>query len=333
MRSYRARITPLSAFGTKPMGDTLFGHLCWAVRNRYGESRLAELLDGYTQRRPFAVVSDAFPAGHLPRPVLPGHWFRVVDNADRKAVKKRTWLPIDRFHTPVSQWLEHCQPSSVIPGGTAAEHPQPHNTLNRHTGTTGEGQFAPYAMNQFWYGHSKEGDEKARRSLPPVMLDVYLVLDEARLSVDELRELLVDIGTMGFGRDASIGLGKYELEDALSPFDLPMQDNADAWLTLAPCAPQGLPWRADRCFYQPFTRFGRHGDAGVQYPGGPFKTPVLLANTGAVLTPAEYQNKSFAGQGLGGDGSLSKSIPGTVHQGYAPVVAIALPEPNSKEVA
>jgi CRISPR-associated protein Csm4 len=52
-----------------------------------------------------------------------------------------------------------------------------------------------------------------------------------------------------------------------------------------------------------------------------------------VLTPVDYQNKPFTGQGLGGDGSLSKSIPGTVHQGYAPVVAIAFPKPISKEVA
>jgi CRISPR-associated protein Csm4 len=58
-----------------------------------------------------------------------------------------------------------------------------------------------------------------------------------------------------------------------------------------------------------------------------------MANTGAVLTPVDYQNKPFTGQGLGGDGSLSKSIPGTVHQGYAPVVAIAFPKPISKEVA
>ncbi|MHB8743785.1 MAG: type III-A CRISPR-associated RAMP protein Csm4 [Sulfuricaulis sp.] len=314
------------------MGDTLFGQLCWAVRNRHGEERLAMLLENYTDGHPFAVVSDAFPTGYLPRPIFPGYWFSEVQNPDRKAVKKRVWLPLDQLHTPVASWLEHCQTSSAVSGGMAAEHPQPHNTLNRHTGTTGDGQFAPYAMNQLWYGHRKAEDEKVGESQIPVMLDVYVVLDESRLSVDELRELLADIGAVGFGRDASIGLGKYEVEE-LSPIEFPTHDNADAWMTLAPCAPQGLSWQVNRCFYQPFTRFGRHGDVGVHGQGGPFKTPVLLANTGAVLTPADYQNKLFTGQGLGGDSSLSKSIPGTVHQGYAPVVAIALPKTISKEVA
>lgn len=331
MRTYRVRLTPLSAFGTKPMGDTLFGQLCWAVRNRHGEERLNSLLDGYTHGRPFTVVSDALPAGYLPRPSLPGHWFREVPNTDRKAAKKRAWLPLDQFHKPVADWLEYCQPPSSIPGATATEHPQSHNTLNRHTGTTGEGQFAPYAMNQLWYGHKERENEKAKASQMPVLLDVYVVLDEARLSADELRELFTDIGMMGFGRNASIGLGKYEVKEC-SPFGPPAQDKANAWLTLAPCAPQGLPWQVDRCFYQPFTRFGRHGDVAV-HGGNPFKTPVLLANTGAVLMPAEYDARFFTGQGLGGDCGLSKTIPGTVHQGYAPVMGIALPAALSQEVA
>ncbi len=42
------RIRPLSPFGTPPLGDTLFGQLCWAIRHQSGEARLRELLDGYT---------------------------------------------------------------------------------------------------------------------------------------------------------------------------------------------------------------------------------------------------------------------------------------------
>ena len=40
---------------------------------------------------------------------------------------------------------------------------------------------------------------------------------------------------------------------------------------------------------------------------------------------AVFENRSFFGQGLGGDGTLSKSLPKTVHQGYAPVIGIRLP--------
>lgn len=320
MRSFRATLVPLSAFGTPLKGDTFFGQLCWAARNCFGEARLDELLQGYTAGQPFAVVSDAFPSGYLPRPALPGYLFDEVPGEDRKAVKRRAWMPLDQFAAPLTGWLKHCVSPDALAGGSMKAYPQPHNTISRSSGTTGEGAFAPYVMEQLWYGKKPES---RRETLVPAKLDVYFVLDEERLSADELKALIGDIGALGFGRDASIGLGKYRL-DRFEACELPEQEQADAWLTLAPCAPQGLSWDAARCFYNVFTRFGRHGDVGV-HTGRPFKTPVLLANTGALLTPAEYTSKLFTGQGLGGDGSLSKSIPGTVHQGYAPVVGVVLP--------
>ncbi|MDM7457530.1 MAG: hypothetical protein P3W97_009840 [Tepidimonas sp.] len=316
MLTFTARITPLSAFGTPPKGDTLFGQLCWTLRNRLGETRLDQLLDGYTAGRPFAVVSDALPAGHLPRPALPGHCFNPLPGDDRKAAKRRTWLPIEHIDTPVADWLHHCRTDSELPGGAAQQHPHPHNAIDRRTGTTGEA-FAPYTMARLWYGQG-------------CALEIYIVLDDTRLSVSELERALCDIGELGFGRDASIGLGRFRL-DAFTPAELPMQRGADAWMTLAPCAPQGLDWDATRCHYTVFTRFGRHGDLGV-HQGNPFKTPVVLANTGAVLTPrpAMAVGVSFTGQGLGGDSTLSKAIAQTVHQGYAPVVGIKLPDRDGR---
>jgi len=314
MLTYTARITPLSAFGTPPKGDTLFGQLCWALRNRMGEDRLTHLLEGYTAGHPFAVVSDALPAGHLLRPALPGHWFNPLPSDDRKAAKKRVWLPVEHVAAPVAGWPKHCRTATDLLGDKAQPHPHPHNSIDRRTGTTGDG-FAPYSMGRQWY------DVKTA-------LDIHIVLDDTRLPAADLERALRDIGELGFGRDAGIGLGRFQV-DAFQPAALPTQADANAWLTLAPCAPQGLAWDAKRCFYTVFTRFGRHGDIGVHLHN-PFKAPVLLANTAAVLTPAHYHDAPFAGQGLGGIGAdgagiLSKAIPETVHQGYAPVIGIRLP--------
>jgi len=303
MKPFKATITALSPFGTTAKGDTLFGQLCWVLRYRLGEERLLELLEGYTDGRPFLVVSDALPAGHLPRPSLPGHWFNRLPDADRKEVKKRLWIPIEYFQEPVADWLRYGKRI------TSTIAPHPHNSIDRRTGTTGKG-FDPYTMERIWYGNG-------------TALDIYLVLDESRLSATDLEHALRDMGELGLGRDASIGLGRFGV-DTFGPACLPSQTDANAWLTLAPCAPQGLRWQAERSFYTVFTRFGRHGDIGVHL-GNPFKAPILFADTAAVLTPAQFNQTPFVGQGLGGNGSLSKAIPATVHQGYAPVVGICLP--------
>ncbi len=322
MQSFCASLTPLSAFATPLKGDTLFGQLCWAIRNRFGETRLIELLNGYTEDRPFAVISDAFPEGYWPLPKLPGSFYELPEDEDRKAVKKRVWLPEAAFDKPLADWLQHAVTASAIAaqqGGVGAtptsrlktlseKHPQPHNTINRLTNTTGENGFAPFSIEQEWF-------------IPGLRWSLHLLLDTDRLSPKDYRQCLTDIGDFGFGKDASIGLGKFEIADFKAK-PLPAQNGANVCLTLAPCAPQGLGFDSRRSFYQVFTRFGRHGDIAVQQQGKPFKNPVLLAQTGGVFAVSPPA-RGFIGQGIGGDRQLSKTLDATVQQGYAPVLAIA----------
>jgi CRISPR-associated protein Csm4 len=317
MQSFLVTLTPLSAFATPLKGDTLFGQLCWAIRNRLGEAHLEQCLQGYTQNQPFAVLSDAFPENHIPLPKLPSSYYQPVEDGDRKAVKKRCWLPVAAVKTPVSEWLINARAASALAENYTSghqaftvlseKHSQPHNTINRLTNTTGKDGFAPYNIEQEWF-------------IPGLRWSVYLLLDSERLSVEDCEQCLQDIGSIGFGRDASIGLGKFKVE-AFQKTDLPEQSDANACLTLAPSAPQGLGFDSRNSFYQLFTRFGRHGDVAVHQEGKPFKNPVLLAQTGAVFAVKPTET-GFIGQGIGGNGELSKTLSATVHQGYAPVVAL-----------
>jgi CRISPR-associated protein Csm4 len=60
----------------------------------------------------------------------------------------------------------------------------------------------------------------------------------------------------------------------------------------------------------------------VHKAGGAFKNPVLMAGTGAILTPQETNRlQGFTGQGITG---VSQTITQTVHQGYAPVYPVCL---------
>ncbi|MEI6069210.1 MAG: CRISPR-associated protein Csm7 [Methylococcaceae bacterium] len=336
MQSFCVTLTPLSAFATPLKGDTLFGQLCWALRNRLSEAALNQCLEGYTNNQPFAVVSDAFPEGYLPLPKLPGCFYQLPEGEDSKAIKKRTWLPETELQKPLKEWLGNAVNAKTIASDSntsgsdtcgsdahvatkaatktatnhnslSEKHPQPHNTINRQTNTTGEGGFAPYSIEQEWF-------------VPGLRWTLYLLLDTTRLSLEDCRQCLADIGTFGFGKDASIGMGKFQI-DAFQEQPLPAQDNANACLTLAPCAPQGLGFDSQHSYYQLFTRFGRHGDIAVHQEGKPFKNPVLLAQTAAVFsTPPP--TSGFIGQGIGGDGDLSKTLKATIHQGYAPVIAL-----------
>jgi CRISPR-associated protein Csm4 len=308
MKTLKFTLHPLSPFGTPLAGDTLFGHLCWAIRERHGESHLAGLLKDYTAGHPFLVMSDGFPKGFVPRPAAPDFVFGLAhDPAQRKKARGHRWLPADGAGQPVHLWMERLADPMVTETFVVTQ-----NTINRLTGTTGSGQFAPRQVDRTSF--AKEAQ-----------LDVYAALDEERISADELEQLLNDIGLAGYGRDATAGLGKFEVS-ASDEHAWPVASSRH-WLALAPCAPDPTMLDAEGCFYLPLTRFGRHGNLAVT-SGKPFKSPVLMAASGAFLKSRDEVRWAFHGRGLGGrDAPLSKAIPDTVHQGYAPVIPVMVTSP------
>ena len=223
------------------------------------------------------------------------------------------YIPLSVLREKLSNWQQLAVADAEL--GRAVERAQPHNTINRHTGTTGTGMFAPYTMGQTWLA-------------PGCLLDVVVVLDEQRLSLEQLLAAFTYMGQHGYGRDASIGLGKFELvgDAAAVTWPQPAQGAPNAWLTLGACAPQGLGFCPVRSHWHSVTRFGRHGDVAVQ-SGQPFKRPLLLAKAASVFWPEELDpTRAFIGQGLGGASApVSLSMPQTIHQGYAPVVPLHLP--------
>ena len=123
MRSLCVTIKSLSAFGGPIKGDTLFGHLCWATRNRHGEERLQDLLAGYNQGRPFAVCADALPQGHLPRPAWPLHHFHLAHQRLEDLPGKHEYdvivsgLPLNNFAVADVEQILATMVGLLKPGG------------------------------------------------------------------------------------------------------------------------------------------------------------------------------------------------------------------------
>jgi CRISPR-associated protein Csm4 len=201
MQAISITIKPQSAFGTPLRGDTLFGQLCWAIHNRYGVARLTDLLSGYTKNKPFLIASDAFPQDYLPKPSLPSCFFADIDLEKRKTIKKQIWMPISKTALAIKDWQKECKADKDI--ARTEKRVQQHNSINRLTGTTGEEGFAPYGMLQTWYQTNTQ-------------LQCHFLLDSERFKQTELEECLQDIGNFGFGRDASVGLGKFSLIESIA---------------------------------------------------------------------------------------------------------------------
>lgn len=284
----------------------LFGQFCCTVKLLYGEERLKTLLEGYCDNKPFVVISDAFPSGYLPMPCLPSHLWIPADSSlgERKRWKKMRWLAKEALSKKTMLWHRYAKSAADMNAGSEAwsvRQGLSHNTIRRDTFTTGTGAFAPFQKSAVFYSTRCE-------------LDLYVVLDDEKFGVEAFHETLRTLGSIGFGADASVGLGKFEvLACETMSESVPA---ARSYLALTACAPQGsdvLP----SSYYKTVTYIGRHGSERV-FGKSPFKQPILLADAGAVFDCAKEQSLNWLGQGISGHSVFED----TVHQGYAVVLPL-----------
>jgi CRISPR-associated protein Csm4 len=333
LKFYEITITPTSPFGTPLKGDTLFGHFCWQAA--YDPDLLEGGLESQLQRyreKPFAVFSSAFPKIEGPRLryLMPRPEAVVLDRGMEtgetrrarllggKELKTKIWMVlenIDVIDPAAVQFLTGKEAAVRIAedragadnaGDVVSAVAQPHNTINRITGTTGSGMFAPHATEIRYY-------------LPGITLAVCVLLDEACTDIQRVCKGMERIGQWGFGRDASTGLGRFAVTGHKEHL-LPRLDQANACYSLAPTVPQKDAFA--HTFFTPFVRFGKHGDR-LATGSVPFKRPVVMADEGAVFIPTDADSFTTPWLGTGISG-VSYAEVAAVAQGYSPWLPIKM---------
>ncbi len=287
MKLFKTTIIPKSNFITPLKGDTLFGQICWAIKYSFGEDKLNELLSTY-EEKPFLIVSDGFAKGYLPKPTLPTV-FLNEDIEDKKKNRNKIWLTLEQLQNgkydkalPNDKVLNIDKSNSIV-----------RNSINYKTFTTQKG-FDPYG--EIEYSLSSK--------------DIYFLINE-NFSLEELNEVFTLVSQMGYGKDSSIGKGRF-IFDKIDPIRI--DNSSKTYMALSPFVAQGIVCKD--IYYEPFTRFGKSG--GNRANINPFKKPILFANTGAVVHFENTQNLYYLGKSIENI-STYKDI---VHQGYSIVIPI-----------
>ncbi|MCX7817526.1 MAG: hypothetical protein N2317_08495 [Syntrophales bacterium] len=330
MKFCEVRIKPRSSFGTPLKGDTVFGQFCWQVK--YDPEILNGGLDFWIScyhERPFGIFSTAWPVVMcnnkscyaLKTPDYPLKAFSKASYEDRskfyeerKRILKKRWvivgedlqLKVDRERMKTDEEVFRSAGLSLSESSIMREFVQDHNTINRITMTTGEDQFAPYIMRNFVYH-------------PDLELAIFVLFDEEATDVERIKFGFERMGKFGYGRDASTGLGRFDVL-SVREIAIPVRGDAVACYTLAPSVPEKDLY--SEVFFVPFTRFGRHGDF-LATSSNPFKAPIIMADEGAVLFPSSdvVWSKPYLGCAIKG---VSKVEVNTVSQGYSIYLPISL---------
>lgn len=317
MKTYEFVIKPQTPFGTPLKGITLFGQICWELKNEGIE--LNDLLSEYP-KNPFMIVSSGFIKLNEPlilkKPSLPLKYF--IENLDRreiilqrKKLKGKKWIKISK-QTPITS-IKNLEYFDELPPYKLERLNR--NKINRLTNTTGLEGFSPFFTTQLFYH-------------PDLCLSIFVAFDGNKISYDVLFKAIQNIGLYGFGRDTSVGLGKFSIIEAQETNLYNYGSNSpNAIYTLAPCVPEKDFYK--NIFFEPFIHFGKHGDH-LAKSNNPFKNPIIMADEAAVLIPKEellpkILQRGFIGQSIH---NLSKVEPNTIAQGYSLFIPIKIEEAN-----
>jgi CRISPR-associated protein Csm4 len=294
---WRITLRLLAPLGTPMQSDTLFGHLCWQIALTEGEAAVGDFLRPFLEGAPPFVLSDAFPVGLLPRPLLPRRPVPADDRrqyAARKEWEKAPFVTIEGF-TQLVRGQAHSVTPMPDPWTTVTT---PHASINRLLDTTGSRDTE---AGQFFQTEGMALPNDSR---------VQLYLRARPETKDRVTALVRQLALVGFGRDKSVGYGAFAVEDieswsAFAPFN-----GADAFVSLstfmpAPTDPTDGRWRLriKRGFV------GEHGGHG-----NPFKRPLVQLLPGAVFRTNGQGVRSVYGRMVP---HVSAGMAEAVQNGYA----------------
>jgi CRISPR-associated protein Csm4 len=296
---YRLSFHLRGPFLTPWQADTLFGHLCWALRWRKGPDAVTAFLDRYEASDPPILLSNGFPGDWLPKPVFPSSLVSAADPAELQG------LILDREESGRQEWLSPVEfnawrslPTVVRPGrhdGLVDEETRTlfKNKINRRTGTT--------AAVEEEEGLEGEGNLFAveERFLPESRLSVYARIVDDWL--DTARTLFADVAHTGYGRKKSSGYGQFDFdpEADLAPYDgFDEVPGANGFISLSNWVPG--PNDPVDGYYRAWVKYGRLGEVyavqGSDRP--PFKQPLVMLEAGAcfrVEQPKPYYGRLVRG--------------------------------------
>ncbi len=239
-----------------PRAPTLLGHLLWWYRYAYGREALEGLLENPLPFR----LSSVFPEGWLPRPKLPP--VQVEETVLRKAIKNLQLVSLETFQEVAEKGEVALLEAPEVRGKKAP--PEPRRLRRSRVGIdrgTGAARRGILFTQELLFPDPRTPYALYALGEPP-----FDLLDGLRF-----------VGEMGFGGGASVGLGRFRVEEPLS-VELPEAKGANAYATLAPGPLEGA------VYYELEPYWGRLGGA---YVGAkPFKGPFFRTREGSVYREA-----------------------------------------------
>jgi len=293
---YSLKLTPKSGWATPLQADTIFGHLCWQIKQSEGEEVLEKFLAAM-EKSPIFTLSNGFPFDYIPRPILADDFIKecVGDktkmgeefDAIKDFSKKTRLIKINELSgyqnsfgadgnakiARMKKLNEAVKDMPAIKNGRGF-----HAAINRFSSTTDDEEHAPFAV-PCQYLDAKDGDGS--------LWILIKVFDESLLKEYQIKDRLKQVFEGGYGKKKSVGLGCFDADD-WKEVKFCENENGTNIVLLSNFVPaDGDPYQG---MYDIFVKYGKLGEERSIAGGQNFyKKPIVMIKECASFNEArEY---------------------------------------------
>lgn len=281
MKQFKVTYRLSSAVASDWQADTIFGHLCWALRYLEGEERLIRFLNDYDGEQTPLIISNGFPADLLPRPIIPP--FPSLERDNRGIKQQIEGFKANKDARDITllspqEFMQAIQGQEVLPTPKREYPPYKSSTMknqiNRLTGTTGaEGSLYEFEETIWSYREDNR--------VVGVPISIYVKVREDFASQAE--RLFSFIATQGYGKRKSVGYGQIR-SCSFEPFpEFKTVPEANGFVSLSNFVPAHNDPREGT--WHTIVKYGKLGEE-YAIGGNPFKRPLLMFTAGSCFYDA-----------------------------------------------
>jgi len=280
--------------------DTVMGHFCWRMLDKFGETKLKEFIELYNKKEtPVFTISNGLleKGGELffPRPLIyvknvvanekeKSKKEKIIDFIKNKDMKSINQLTTNQFNLAINGKIKELYESIL---NDKIERPKFETDLrvsveiDRRSLRAKEGQlFSAYP--------------KFLNSRDTRVVFLIKVSNQEIFDYFQCRDVLKDVFEIGFGKKKSSGYGQFEVVGDITEYNgIEEPVNTNAFICLGNYLPSASDNISSECYYDFIVKYGRLGEE-KSLSENPFKKPLLMFTPGSIFktsTKKEFYGK------------------------------------------
>lgn len=283
-------LKPQSSFKNNLRSDTIWGTICWSIKELYSNDVLEEFIKSYSDKN-IVKISSAFPYKELedekvlyfPKPKLKPldiNSYFEKNNIEKKAERKKIFSKIKKYKK--TKFVNKNTFEAIIKGQYSEEDLFEeditfedtgrfknmhivHNTIDRLKGTTLEGNL--FTSDEVFTENS----------------GMFFLIDGEGKYINLVESALRYLNHMGIGGDRSTGKGAFDI--SIENFDLDLPTDPDGFVTLSLYSPTNNELENINKKYSWYEIETRKGKFGGQYIKAKnfWKKSVLAFSEGSII--------------------------------------------------